>query len=324
MWTRLNPMILLIAIAATPVRAAAGQDAGRAAFESGDYAAAARLFEAAIAADENDPVGHYYLGRIALVDDEADLAIDHLKRAVALAEDSSTYRSWLGRAYIAKLQTVSFFEKGVISGRALEQLEKAVELDPANIEARISLGGYYASAPSIAGGSRKKALEQAQEVIKYDPVQGNAMMASVHMKKGEFDQAIEKLEFCIDARPDNVDYRYQLGMIHQQEKRYDEAFAAFEAALDIDPGNRAVLYQVGRTAAFSGQNTARGIECLEKYLTLELAPGYPDYAGAHWRLGMIYEHRSDPERARDEYETAVRLDPGSDNYRDSLKNLDND
>jgi tetratricopeptide (TPR) repeat protein len=309
---------------AIPAELSAAQSLGEAVemFETGEFTAAKTSFEAVVETDGENHAALYYLGRIALIDEDLDGAIEHLRRAVKLEEDDSVYRMWLGRAYIAKLQTVSFYEKGMLAGRALENLQKAVELDPSNIEARITLGSYYLNAPSIAGGSKKKAREQAEVVVTHNPVEGNAMLAGIHIKDKEYDQAIEKLNACIEAKPDNLEYRYQLGMLYQELERYDETYAAFEEIVAIDPDNVAALYQIGRTAAMSGTNTDRGIACLRAYLEKEVQPGYPGYDGAHWRLGMLYEHQGNVPVARSEYELAVQLNPDEDRYNDSLKKLD--
>jgi tetratricopeptide (TPR) repeat protein len=296
-------------------------DRGIELFEAGDLPAAKESLEGVLEADSENHAALFYLGRIALAEEDLDGAIGRLQQAVKLDGDDSAYRTWLGRAYIAKLQTVSFFERGVLSGRALEHLQKAVELDPSNVEARITLGGYYLSAPPIAGGSKKKAREQAEEVLKHDAVEGNAMLARIHIKDEEYDQAIEKLSACVEAKPDNIEYRYHLGMLYQQLERYENAFEAFEEILAIDPEDRAALYQIGRSAALSGLNTDRGIECLTVYLAKDVKPGYPGYDGAHWRLGMIFEHKGDVATARTEYETAVRLNPDEDRYKESLEAL---
>jgi len=253
-----------------------------------------------------------------------DGAIDSFEKAVKLDESDSMYHTWLGRAYIAKLQTVSFFEKGVLSGRALEHLQKAVKLDPSNVEARVTLAGYYLNAPSIAGGSKKKARQQAEEIVKYDEVRGNWILAGVLIKDEKYDEAIETLESCIKAQPENIEYRYRLAMAYQQMERYDETFAEFEEVFEIDPNAAGALYQMGRTAVFSATNLDRGIECLERYLTLEVPPGYPGHDAAHWRMGMLYEHKGDAVRAKEEFETAVSLNPDEENYRKALNELAKD
>jgi tetratricopeptide (TPR) repeat protein len=110
-------------------------------------------------------------------------------------------------------------------------------------------------------------------------------------------------------------------MVHQEQKNYDRAFEVFEQMLEIKPGTAAALYQVGRTAVFSGANIDRGIECLNRYLTIEVPPGYPGPDGAHWRLGMLYEHKGDLATARQHYQTAVEMNPDDDKFRKSLETL---
>ena len=121
-----------------------------------------------------------------------------------------------------------------------------------------------------------------------------------------------------------MEYRYQLGMLYQQLERYEATFDALEHICEIDPGALGALYQIGRTAAFSGTNLDRGIECLQVYLTKDVKPGYPGYDGAHWRLGILFEHKGDVATARTEYETAMRLNPEQDSYRDALEKLNGD
>ena len=126
----------ILMLLACPLGLNAAQiDRGIEQIEAGDFASAKQSFEIILEADADDHVAHYYMGRIALEKEDLDGAIDRLRYAVKLDESDSNYRTWLGRAYIAKLQTATFQEKGVLAGRALDNLKKAVELDPSNIEA---------------------------------------------------------------------------------------------------------------------------------------------------------------------------------------------
>jgi tetratricopeptide (TPR) repeat protein len=217
-----------------------------------------------------------------------DGALELLEGAPAEEQATSPYHTLLGQAYLAKLQTVSFMEKGPLARQALEHLQKAIEIDPTNVEARATLGSYYLNAPPIAGGSTDLALEQAQEIVKYDPVQGNFIMAQIHMK-GE---------------------------------QYGEATAAFEKVLESEPGNRGALYQIGKISALSGENLDRGKECLEEYLGLDAVEGFPGHDGAHWRMGMVLEHEGDLAGARAEYEKAIAMDPENEQFTASLEALD--
>lgn len=291
-------------------------------FEAGRLPEARACFEKALEEDSEAHAALYYLGRISLIQNDPDGAIEFFEKAVKKDETNSVYHGWLGSAYIEKLQTASFFEKGTLSGRVIEHLRKAIKLDPQNIEARIRLTHYYLSAPSIAGGSKLKAKEQIETIMRYAPAEGHYLRASIYAREKEFDLAVEELKKCIDAQPDEIEYHYTLGMIYQETERYDDAFEAFERALGIDPLAAGPLYQIGRTAAFSGKNLERGIECLLSYLGREAEPGNPGHDGAYWRLGMIYEKQGNRDKARQSFERAIELNPSEKRYRESINALD--
>jgi tetratricopeptide (TPR) repeat protein len=60
-------------------------------------------------------------------------------------------------------------------------------------------------------------------------------------------------------------------------------------------------------------------KAIEHYRTaLELNP---DYAQAHFNLGLVYFKQGHTEMAREEFEAALRTDPGYDKARESLERL---
>ena len=88
-----------------------------------------------------------------------------------------------------------------------------------------------------------------------------------------------------------------------------------------NPSEAGALFQIGKTGAMSGQRLPRAAEALEAYLQTTPGKNDPSLAAAHWRLGMVHEKRQDRQRARAEYETAVRLDPTLKQASESLKKL---
>jgi len=290
-------------------------------YEAGDLAAARAGLNALLLDDDRNGGALYYLGRLSLDEAKLDEAIELLARATAVDPAQSNYHSALGRAYIQKLQGAEMFEKGMLAGRALESLNKAVGLNPENIEARMSLAGYYLNAPPVAGGSKKKARAQVEEIVKIDPMAGNALLAGLYAAEENHEQAIEAFKKCIEMDPANKEYRYSLAMIYQTQKEFEQAFDVFEQMLEINPEERGALYQYARTAVFAHSNVDRGIVCLDTYLTLEVENGMPMYESAHWRLGMLYEHKGEIDEARRCYRTAMKLNPENPEYDKSLKNL---
>ena len=65
----------------------------------------------------------------------------------------------------------------------------------------------------------------------------------------------------------------------------------------------------------------RAEAALQSYLQHTPGPAEPSLAAAHWRLGMIHEKRGHTAQAREEYETALKLDPRLRGAKESLAKL---
>jgi tetratricopeptide (TPR) repeat protein len=321
-------VVLALAWVPTGVGAqsAASVDEALTHFEAGQLAAARTAFEALLDTSEG-AVAHHYLGRIDLRHGEFGDAEDHLQRAAELEPNAADYHYWLGIAYLEDLQLASFLRQRGLASKAREALHLAVELDPDHVQARLSLGQYYTFAPGIAGGSKERALEQANEIISRDRRTGYLLMAQIYAEKEDEALAVEWYNATRQAYPHDPEVLYTVGMYNQDQELWDDAFAAFEAAaaLPVDaetrPWVRSSLYQIGRTAVFSERNTDRAIEALQQFNAEFAEPADELTAGGHWRLGMLYESRGEEESARQAYEDALRIDPDNEEAQDALNNL---
>ncbi len=317
----LTVCLLALSVACGPKHTVTPLEKGIELYEARSIDEAKAQFEPLAAADPADPTATAYLGRIALANEQPDDAVEWFKKAVALDETNADFHFWLAQAYAVKLQSASFMEQGAIAPAFKEELDKAVELNPQHVMARIYLASFYLNAPPIAGGSTAKAAEQAEEILKLDPKQGHQLMAQVLMKKNDFDGAEKEYLAVVEMDPKDVDVLFGLGRFYQEAKRWDKAFEAFEKILAIDPKHMNSLYQMGRTAVFSGENVDRAVECLKTFLTMEPGEGIPTLGNAHWRLGMLYEKQGLKDMARKEYEEALELDPEDQNAKKALENL---
>jgi tetratricopeptide (TPR) repeat protein len=113
----------------------------------------------------------YYLGMTLRHrgDDQAlDAALPWLEKAVTLAPENSTYMGDYGGTCFQladKHHSFSFATRG------RNAMEKAIGLDPDNLDARNGLMQFYARAPWPLG-SRARANEQAEEIARRDPPRG--------------------------------------------------------------------------------------------------------------------------------------------------------
>jgi tetratricopeptide (TPR) repeat protein len=153
--------------------AQAGEDitSGVTLFERRQFAAARQFFEEFVSQHPTDPSGMYYLGRLAFESEQYTQATTWFEKALQLDEGNSEYHRWLGRVYGRQAQHAGG-EAFFLARKVKTHLEKAVELNPDNIEARFDLMEYYLQAPAFLGGDIAKAKAQATEIAKRNAAAG--------------------------------------------------------------------------------------------------------------------------------------------------------
>jgi tetratricopeptide (TPR) repeat protein len=294
-------------------------DPGVEMFEAGEYDAARAHYEGKLTQNPADLDATIYMGRIALRQEDLDGAVEWMEKGLELAPDSAKTHYWAATAYVVKVQRQ---QDVALVSKVKSHIEKAVELDPNYVDARMFLAGFLMNAPPFVGGDMEKAREQAAILVEQAPFRGNMFLAELHKKEKKYDEAAEAFAAAAVVDPTSADPWHALGIMHQNNKEWDQAFEAFEKAIATDPKSYGSLYQIGRTGVFSEQNTDRSIEALRQYLAIEPAEGQPTWANARWRLGLLYEIKGDVAAARAEYDAALELNPDDENVQKELKRLD--
>jgi len=290
-------------------------------FEAGKYREAKTVFEPAFKANTRDAAAAFYLGRIAMEERKNDRAADYFEAATKLDPKNSNYYLWLGRAYGREAQQANVLRQPGLAKRARSAWERAIELDTENLDARSDLIQYYVQAPGFMGGSMTKALEQAEEIRKRNALRGYLELGGLYERDKKPAEAEKAYVAAAKEKSDRHVGEYRLGLFYQGTSAFDKAFELFETMLVTSPSESGALFQIGKTGAMSGQRLARSAEALEAYLQTTPGRNDPSLAAAHWRLGMVHEKRQDRQRAKAEYETALRLDPSFKQATESLKKL---
>ena len=235
----------------------------------------------------SDAEANYCAGVSLMLQDKHTEAIEHLDKAVAAAPGVSDYYRALGDAHgLAALNASALRALGhAKKGKAA--LEKAIELDPKNTQARISLALFYLHAPGIAGGSKKKGWEQVGEIEKLDPDFGWRM----------------RILGCM------------------AEKHYADARALIDKKLASAPACYFALTQIGRLAYETEGDADEGITVLKRALQMppdQLSAGLPR---VNFWLGAFHERKKDKAAARAAYEAAIALLPDMKDARTALAKL---
>jgi tetratricopeptide (TPR) repeat protein len=206
-----------------------------------------------------------------------------LEQATRLDPAKSDYFLQLGHAYGISAQKAGLFAKLGFAKKCKAAYDKAVELDPANINARWSLMEYCRQAPGIIGGGMDQAYAQAEAIKRLDARRGRSAYAR----------------------------------LYTADKKYAEAFALYDEVLREKPDDGDALYNIGRLAAQSGEQLERGLAALRKLLTQQ---GGNNARTQTW-VGAILEKQGDKPGARAAYEAAVALDPKFTQALEALRKL---
>jgi tetratricopeptide (TPR) repeat protein len=321
--SRVAAVVLAAAMSVPNVVLAAqnGDSAGILLFEAGKFREAKTVFEPAYRSNARDAAAAFYLGRIAMEERRNDKAADYFEAATKLDPKSSTYFLWLGRAYGREAQNANVLRQPGLARKTRAAWERAIELDPDNLDARSDLIQYYVQAPGFLGGSTQKALEQAELIRQRNALRGYLELGALYERDEKFADAEKAYLGAAKEKSERHVGEYRLGVFYQNTGAYEKAFELFEQLIAANPSEFGALFQIGKTGAMSGQRLDRATSALEAYLQTTPGRNDPSLAAAHWRLGMVHEKRQHRQRAKAEYESALRLDPTFKQATESLRKL---
>jgi len=214
------------------------------------------------------------------------LAIDSAQRATLINKNNSLNWSNLAKVYERIMPVVSgadFF--------AEENYKKAITLDPKNPQELVNLARSLISAADIYGANdpdlQQDRLDKAKTYLekslklKSDYAPTHFLLAAISMRKGNIQEAIEKLELTKQIAPFDQGLAFQLGLIYYQDNQLDKARAEFERAVGIDL----------------------------------------NYSNARYFLGLIYDNQRNKEAALEQFEKIAELNPDNQEVKKIIENL---
>ena len=268
-----------------------------------------------------DAAATYRAGREAMSRGDFDKAVALFEDAVRQQPDNSQWHYALAGAYGAQIQKAGLLKKMSLAKKSKAEIERAIELDPNNFDARLALVEYCLQAPSIAGGGEEKAAQQAAEIRKRNALAGHRAMARIHQHHKKPELAQQEMAAAVKENPGSADAHYYYGATLMNLKNYKDASTSFDNALRIDPEHRLSIFRLGQISVLSTSNYPRGEEMLKKYLTLTLGDNDPTHARAWYWLGQIYEKQGKKAEAKQAFATSLKLAPGAKDVTEALKRV---
>jgi tetratricopeptide (TPR) repeat protein len=261
------------------------------------------------------------LARAYYAEEATDKAIPPGERAIELAPQNSMYHLWMGRIYGQKAERVMALRAAGFAGKVREQFEKAVQLDPNNMEARADLAEFYVDAPGFMGGGKDKARAQADAIVSKNPALAHWIRALAADKDKNYAEAEKEYKAAIDASGGHAEQWLNLAGFYQHRDRTPEMLDALNKAIVAPRKSSAVFYDAAGLLFHANQKLPLAAELDNKYLSAkdksEEAPAFK----AHLLMGQILEKQGDTAAAAKQYQAALALAKDFAPARDALKKL---
>jgi tetratricopeptide (TPR) repeat protein len=214
-------------------------------------------------------------------------ATEALEQAALLAPGNSGVYLWLGRAYGRRAETSSIITAPGLANKARQFFEKAVQLNPANLEAQSDLFEYYLEAPGILGGGFDKAAATAAQIARISPSEGYWAQARLAEKHREFGSAEAQLRRALEIAPQQIGRLIDLARLLTRRGRYQEADQSLAMAEKIAPDSARLMYEKADLYIKSKRNLDVARELLKRYLNSTLTPEDPPKADAAKLLRQV-------------------------------------
>jgi len=247
-------------------------DRARELYQRTEYEAAIRLL---LPLPGKNAATEHLIGLCYYMQGDPKKAADHFQRAVSQSPSESNYYLWLGRAYGRRAETSSFLTAPGHASKTRQHFEKAVQLDPHNLEAISDLFEYYLQAPGFLGGGLEKAAALANRIRELDPAEYHWAQARLAEERKQFQTAEKEFRSAVDLAPRQAGRLIDLAKFLAKRGRYQESEETFHRAETIAPESPKLLFARASTYVRTSRNIELAKKLLKRYLELPLTPDDP-------------------------------------------------
>jgi tetratricopeptide (TPR) repeat protein len=286
---------------------------------------AANEFQSLVTKNPTNHLLRYNLAKALLAKNEREQARLQLEEAIKLRTDFIAARELLTRVHLMKGD----------AGRALQEADAILQLDPKNLTAHLSR-----SSALLIQNDRQKAREELEYITRNYPQNADARFQVGYLawQEGDFatatrvfgeirranprdyrglagmvetlagqkrlDEAIQEMQKASAGEPERRDLRVALANLYVRAEQYDRALEIYKAVLDQDPRDAGLLFRMGETYRRKGDLNA-AIEMFRRS-----AQAAPSDAAPLLQLGLLLDGIGRREQAKPVYEQILKIDPG--------------
>ena len=200
------------------------------------------------------------------------------------------------------------------NAKAMELLERAVELDPGYVWAWVRLAWTHLVASKgwsqSPSESFKKAVEISQKALALDESDSDvhALLGNVYLRQKRYEQAITEGEKSIALGPTNAQAHVLLAVSMNAVGRFDDAIELVKRAMRLHPYYPAYYLQwLGGAYRMTGRYE-EALTVYKQLLDRSLKGEFPAFA-PHLFLAEVYAELGQEEKARTHAAEVLRLNP---------------
>ena len=271
--------------------------------QSGDSAQAGSVYHEVQSRFPEEWQAHFQYGRFLMRHQHYLEALEPLDKVVTLEPDQVVGWLFRGISY-THLDSLNAAEK---------DLSQAVKLEPANSLAQYYLGMIYSDRSAY-----KEAVTHLQQALEGQPgwISALNMLANAYESLKAYQKSDSIYQHAIAIEPANAlilnNYAYTLSL---RSERLEEALKMAMKALELEPENGAYLDTVGWIYYKMGRNMD-ALTYIEKAATAR-----PESVEVYDHLGDVYIALDMPDKAKEAWTHALKLDEKSQEIRKKLGQL---
>jgi tetratricopeptide (TPR) repeat protein len=214
------------------------------------------------------------MGRDYYMQGDYKRSTEFLEKALAAEPGVAMHALWLGRAYGRRAESASIFTAPGFATKARQYLERAVELDPRNLDALADLFDYYVEAPGFLGGGMEKAQRTAAQLSLVSPAEGYLAEAKLAEKRNQYSAAETHLRKAVEVAPQQIGKLIELARFLVRQGRVQEADQSLARAERIAPNSFTLMLAKAEIFIKTGRKP-QAREILNRYLSAQLTADDP-------------------------------------------------